>query len=92
MERELGTDMAKRLRQRLIELQAANTLADMSYLPPARCHELTGNLKEHFSVDLTHPYRLLFVPDHDPIPRRPDGGIDRSAVTTIEVIDIEDTH
>jgi proteic killer suppression protein len=92
MERAYGKDTARRLRQRLAELAAADTLSDLSHLPPARCHALTGNLKDHFSVDLVHPYRLLFVPDHNPIPRDAQGGVDRSAVTAVVVVRIEDTH
>jgi proteic killer suppression protein len=53
---------------------------------------LTGNLKGHFSVDLAHPYRLLFVPANDPVPRDVQGGIDRNTVTEIEIVGIEDTH
>jgi proteic killer suppression protein len=64
-------------------------------LPPARCHELTegrrGN-ESQLSVDLDHPYRLIFVPGHNPIPRRPDGGLDWGMVTEIKIIGIEDTH
>lgn len=92
MERAYGKDMARRLKQRLAELKAADTLSDISHLPPARLHELTGNLKDHFSVDLVHPYRLLFVVDNDPLPRGPQGGVDRGAVTAILVVDIKDTH
>lgn len=90
--KRLGPRMARKVMQRMMELQAADTLADLSRLPPARCHELTGDRKGVFSVDLEHPYRLLVVPDHDPVPVLDDGGIDRRAVTRIEVIEIADTH
>jgi len=43
-------------------------------------------------VDLSHPYRLLFIPAHDPIPLKTDGGIDLTQVTEVEIISIEDTH
>lgn len=84
--------MARKLRQRLAELGAAYSLADISHLPPARRHELTGDLKGHFSVDLAHPYRLLFVPAEEPVPRDRSGGIDRGAVGAVEIVDIRDTH
>ncbi len=87
-----GPKMAGKVMQRMMELQASETLADLSRLPPGRCHELTGARKGVFSVDLDHPYRLLFVPDHDPVPTLEDGGIDRRAVKRIEVIEITDTH
>mgnify|MGYP003586304336 CR=1 FL=1 len=89
--RELGQVCAGKLRQRLSELAAAGALSDISHLPPPRCHELT-NRGGVFSVDLLHPYRLLFISANDPIPRKPDGGIDLTQVTEVEIISIEDTH
>ncbi len=37
------------------------------------------------------PYRLIFEPPEDAT-RKPDGGLDWSAVTAINVLDIEDYH
>lgn len=84
--------MARKLQQRMTELKAAETLSDISHLPPPRCHELTGNRAGQFSVDLEQPYRLLFIPADDPIPYREDKGIDLALVKEIEIIDIEDPH
>ena len=92
MVKELGAGMARKLQQRLAELNAADVLSDISHLPPPRCHELTGKRAGQFSVDLEHPYRLLFIPADDPIPYKEDGGIDLALVTEIEIIEIEDTH
>jgi proteic killer suppression protein len=92
MLKQLGRVMADKLQQRLMELNAAETLADVSHLPPPRCHELSGNRAGQFSVDLEHPYRLLFIPADDPVPLKEDGGIDLSQVREIEIIGIEDTH
>jgi len=91
-EKKLGHKMAGKLLQRLMELSAADTLHDVSYLPPARCHELAGDRAGQLSVDLEHPYRLLFKVANTPIPRKADGGLDWSVVTEIEIIDIVDTH
>ena len=92
MLRELGKLCTKKLKQRMMELNAAEVLGDISYLPPSRLHELTGREKETFSVDLQHPYRLLFIVADDPVPREDDGGIDLADVKTIEIIGIKDTH
>lgn len=89
--REYGPVCAKKIRQRLAELKAAEVLSEVSHLPPPRCHELT-NRGGVFSVDLAHPYRLLFIAAHDPVPRKPDGGIDLAQVTEVEIISVEDTH
>ncbi len=87
-----GAVRGKKLQQRLLELQAADHLGQISRLPPARCHEMTGNRQGQLSVDLDHPYRLFFIPADDPDPRKPDGGLDWDAVTAIEIVDIADPH
>jgi toxin HigB-1 len=92
MAAEWGPQMAKKLQQRLMELSAAETLAQISRLPPARCHEHTGNNKGMLTVDLVHPMRLMFKPDHQPIPVKPDGGLDWTKVTAIIVVDVLDPH
>jgi proteic killer suppression protein len=92
MIRRWGKPLAKKLQQRLMELNAARTLADMSRLPPARCHELTLDRKGQLSVDLAQPYRLVFVPDHDPVPLKPDRGLDWTGVTRVLILEVVDTH
>lgn len=76
----------------MMELNAAPTLADISHLPPPRCHELTGNRAGQLSVDLEHPYRLLFIVANGPLPERGGVGLDWEDVTEIEIIAIADTH
>lgn len=92
MKQEWGAALAKKLQQRLMELKAAETLQDISRLPPARCHELVGNRRGQLSIDVTHPHRLIIAPDHDPPPRKPDGGLDWTQVTRVLVREIVDTH
>ena len=92
MVKELGTKRSAKLKQRLMELRAAETLSVISHLPPPRCHELTGKDAGTFSVDLEHPYRLLFIPADDTIPLGKNGGIDRRQVREIEIVEIRDTH
>jgi proteic killer suppression protein len=84
--------MARKLQQRLMELKAASCLADISKVPPARCHLLSGDRDAQLSVDLEHPYRLLFIPANDPIPVTQVGGLDWTKVAEIEIIEITDTH
>lgn len=82
---------AKKIEQRLFDLAAAPNLDVMKTLP-GRCHELTGDLKGYLALDLVHPYRLLFQIANDPIPTKPDGGLDWSLVTEVRIIKIEDYH
>ncbi len=86
-----GDHMAKKLQQRLADLEAAATLEEMRNLP-GRCHELTGDLAGDLAVDLKHPYRLIFRPRHEPTPTKGDGGLDWGQVTRILVTDVTDYH
>lgn len=92
MQKHLGPAMARKLQRRMMELKAAETLSDVSRLPPPRCHELANDRAGQFSVDLDHPYRLLFIPADEPVPYREDGGVDLHRVREIEIIEIVDTH
>ncbi|MBZ0168460.1 Plasmid maintenance system killer protein [Candidatus Methylomirabilis lanthanidiphila] len=92
MRARFAKPLAERLQQRLAELKAADTLDDIRRLPPARCHELSQNRKGQLAVDLVQPKRLIFEPDHNPVPCKPDGGLDWSHVTRIRVIEIIDYH
>jgi plasmid maintenance system killer protein len=73
--RAQGPKRAALIRRRLDDLRAAGTLQEISHLPPVRCHELTGDRAGQLSVDLDHPYRLVFCVANNPVPRKPDGGI-----------------
>lgn len=93
--RRYGTDMAKKLRNRLASLRAAASLAD--FWPPnggpERCHELQGDRAGTFSIDVKQPYRLLFVPiEEEGRPDRSDEQKRWASITAIEILSIEDTH
>lgn len=87
-----GPRMAELIQRRLLELADAESLEDMFAVVGARCHPLTGNLSGLFAVDLVHPRRLAFKPSHDPLPLKPEGGLDVARVTQIEVVGIGDYH
>lgn len=87
-----GSVRAKLLKRRFDELRAAETLETMRFLPQVRCHELKGDRVGTLSVDVGHPYRLIFEPTHNPIPRKSDGGLDWTKVTAIRVLAVEDYH
>jgi proteic killer suppression protein len=93
--RRFGNDMAKKLGLRLDALGAAQTLAD--FWPPnsgpERCHELKGDMTGTFSVDLKHPYRLLFRPiEAKPPEDRSDELARWRSITEIDIVAVEDTH
>ena len=91
-QRKLGTDGARRFEARISEFKAASCLEDLRHLPQARIHQLKGNLKNQFSADLYHPYRLIFTAGNDPEPRMDDGGWDWKGITIIDIQEIADTH
>ena len=77
---------------RMVVLNAASNLALVPTTPPERMHQLTGNLNELFAVDLVHPFRLVFEPNQEPLPREDDGGIDRQRIESIMILDVIDYH
>ena len=89
--RRHGPDRAKRIRRRLDDLRAANILEDMRNLP-GRCHELRGSRAGQLSLDLDHPYRLIFTTANDPVPRKADGGLDWTRINAVLILGVEDTN
>ncbi|NMW22790.1 MAG: killer suppression protein HigA [Chlorobiaceae bacterium] len=86
-------DRAKKLSQRLDDLVAVANLEGMRSISAARCHELTGNRQGELAIDLSPNHRIIFIPDHDPVPRKADGGIDWILITCIVILAIgEDYH
>ena len=89
--KELGQACAKKLRSRLDDLEACRSLEDMRSLP-GRCHELTVELAGKLAVDLQGGMRLIFEPNREPPPTKPDGGLDWREITEIRVVDVRDYH
>lgn len=77
---------------RMAVLSVVGKLSLVPTTPPERMHQLTGNLNELFAVDLIHPFRLVFQPNHKPLPRNEDGGIDRQRVEAITILYVIDYH
>jgi plasmid maintenance system killer protein len=87
-----GKQRARLIRRRLDELRAANTLAEISHLPPPRMHQLKGERQGQISLDLDHPYRLLITVANNPVPKKDNGNINLSKVTVVMVLEVKDTH
>jgi plasmid maintenance system killer protein len=92
LDRKYGILRAKLLARRLDELKRAENLEAMRGVSQARCHELKGDRAGTLAVDLDHPYRLIFEPATNPIPRKADGGLDWIEVTIIRILAVEDYH
>lgn len=92
LRRKYGAERARKIQLRLDQMIAATTLKELCQFPQARCHELTSDRRGQFSLDLDGPYRLIVEPANEPVPTSADGGIDRSQVTRLRVLEIVDTH
>ena len=92
MKKKWGQVTAKILQRRLGELENAPTLEDMRRLPASGCHELARDRNGQLAVHLDHPRRLVFRPNHDRMPLKPDGGLDWSAVTSVVILEVVDYH
>jgi plasmid maintenance system killer protein len=82
---------ATQLNRRLVQLDTADCLEDMHYLP-GHCHELSADRDGQLAVDISPNRRLIFCPNHRPSPVRKDGGLDWSKVTKVLVLEVEDYH
>ena len=91
MQKAFG-EMAKKVNQRMKELSAIANLEHLKTIPAARCHELKGDKKGEFAVDISGNYRIIFEPDHNPIPLKEDNSIDCIRITDIKILGTEDYH
>lgn len=91
-----GHQMSKKLGLRLDALAAAECLGDFwpPMSGPERTHVLKGKLAQTYSMDLKHPYRLLFRPAHlaEVLPPTSEPKQLWHAIRSIEILGIEDTH
>lgn len=87
-----GDRCAKKIMQRLMELQAADNLFIVSRFPPTKLHSIDGIMTDSFAVYAEHPFRIVFEIGDYPIPRKPDGGVDAAKVTYIIITFIGDYH
>ena len=92
IDRKYGKGMAEKIRRRMATLRAAENLERVPHQKPERRHMLTGDKEGQFAVDLEHPYRLVFAPNHVPVPKKEDGGFDLSKITSIKILNVEDYH
>jgi plasmid maintenance system killer protein len=92
MERRLGSAMAAKLAQRISELLAVESLADLVMLPGPRCHELGADRDGQISLDLVHPMRLIIEPADESPPTKADGGLNWRRVTAVVIVEIADTN
>ena len=92
LRRAYGADCGDRIGRRLDDLHAADNLAIVQKFPQMRCHELVGDRKGQLAVDAKHPWRIVFKPADDPVPKTPEGGLDWKNVRAIRILEVVDYH
>jgi len=88
-EKKLGAACARKLKVRLLALEAATCVTELVAGNP---HPLKGDRNGQFALDLAGGWRLVFAPAHDPCPIRLDGSIDWFQVTIVSIEYIGDYH
>ena len=83
----LGEKVARKLRARLADLSAAQSVKDLVAGSPREvCRDGTPAI----AIKLSCGARLLFTANHSNLPMASRGGVDWSKVTRVKVICIED--
>jgi len=88
-EKKLGSDSARKLCSRLSDLEAADNVHELIAGHP---HPLQPDSLREFSLELSNGKRLVFKPDHEPIPIDEHNNTDWAKVTAIIVVYIGDYH
>lgn len=85
-------NQAKKIAQRLDDIQASPNLAVLIQIPAANCHILKGDRKGEWALDISPNFRMIFEINHDPIPYNEDESINTKEVTAIKITEITDYH
>lgn len=83
---------AKRVSQRIADIEASANLAVLMTIPAANCHPLKGSRKDEWALDISGNHRIIFILGHNPIPKTEDNSIVTVLITDIVIIDTEDYH
>lgn len=86
-----GPENSKKLKTRLDDLDAAQSMEDMRNLP-GHWEELKKDRAGQFSARLVGGLRLIVKPQKQPAPTKPDGGLDWRAIDSIYILEVVDYH
>ena len=59
--RRYGVKMSLKIKQRIVEIRAADTVEQLVEFSIGRCHPLHGSRMGEYAVDLVHPFRMVFT-------------------------------
>ena len=60
-----GIDMANKIKLRINEIRASDSVEEMIQYQIGRCHAVVGDRFGEYAVDLIQPFRLIFIKDDD---------------------------
>ncbi len=89
--KKMGPKRAKIYQKRLEDMAATESFSDLKFLP-GRFHQLSENRKDNWACDLDHPYRLVFEPADEPIPKDKDGKQILIEIRSLEIIEVTNYH
>ena len=91
---KFGEKNARKLIQRLNELNASENLSIFIKLPQTGFHELKGNRKGQYAVNLIQPFRLIFMSDIDEnkFSREFPDIKHYEQITKIKILEVKDYH
>jgi len=89
--RKLGTKRVRLFHRRLQDMMAASCFEDLKYLP-GNYHQLSANRKDQWACDLDQPYRLVFMPGEDSIPKDLHGKQLLREIRIVEILEITNYH
>lgn len=76
-----GTDIAKKIKMRLNEIRASDSVEEMIQYQIGRCHALVGDRNGEYALDLVHPFRLIFTKCDD-----------TKQIRVVKIMEITDYH
>jgi hypothetical protein len=84
--RELGDEVADRLRRRVADLRAATCVSDLLVGTP---EEISGDDQPQIVLDLGNCFQISFWANHNTVPKHESGAIDWSKVSRVKILAIE---
>jgi len=90
IDKTYGTS-ANKLKMRIDDMAISENLEELLALP-GRHHPLTGDRKGQFACDLEHPFRLVYEPVNEPLPKDENEVLIYKEVTIVGIIEVTDYH
>lgn len=84
--------LAKKIKQRMTQLESAENLATIKALSVLRLHEHQGKNKGIWSIDVHKNWRILFTISQDDIPTKENNEIELNEINIICIESVEDPH